>query len=240
MNKNFFVITPAKQTVINIVALLFSIHGIYMLFHEESLWWLGLAFSVYSVFNISVTAGFHQLLTHRSYSCSKFWEYLFTVCGTLAFQGSSISWVHLHYVHHNTSDTHEDPHVRGLWFFIFKKYNAVITKPSKVVMMLLKDPVHKLLHLYGGALCILFSALLLAIDYKLFVFGYMLPVAYFYLAVSCHQIFTHIGNKPVDVPFFMLLFPWADWNHVKHHERPADIKNGGWCLSYEFIRLIQK
>lgn len=240
MNKNFFVITPDKQTAINITALLFSVHGIYMLCHEESLWWLVLAFSVYSVFNISVTAGFHQLLTHRSYSCSKFWEYLFAVCGTLAFQGSSIAWVHLHYVHHNTSDTHEDPHVRGLWFFIFKKYNEVITKPSKVVMTLLKDPIHKLLHLYGGALCILFGALLWVVDYKLFVFSYMLPVAYFYLAVSCHQIFTHIGNKPTNVPFFILLFPWADWNHVKHHERPSDIKDGGWCLSYEFIKLIQK
>jgi fatty-acid desaturase len=238
--RNAFVITPTWQTLVNAVAVLFTAHAVYILLQGETLLWLCLAFAVYSLFNISVTAGFHQLFTHRSYKCSKVWEIIFAVCGTLAFQGSVVSWVHLHYVHHNTADTQQDPHNRSLWFFLFKKYNSVVMHPSKTVVRLLKNPAQHFLHFYGGLACILFATALYLIDYKLFLFGYMVPVAYFYFGVSCHQIFTHVGGVPRNVPFFFLLFPWADWNHAEHHKNPNSLTDGGWCLSYEFIKLIKQ
>jgi fatty-acid desaturase len=240
LNKDMFVVTPKWQTVINALSFAFAVHAMYLLLNGESLIWLVLSFVVYSIFNIAVTAGFHQLFTHRSYTCSKFWERIFAVCGTLAFQGSLVSWVHLHYVHHITADTKDDPHNRSLWFFIIKAYKHVDMKPTKAVVKLMRDPLHSFLHYYGGGVCILLSIALCLVDYNLFVFGYALPVVYFYIGVACHQIFTHVGDEPRNVPLFMLLFPWADWNHAEHHKYSADLNKGGWCASYELIKLIKQ
>jgi len=59
---------------------------------------------------IGITLCYHRLLTHRSFKTPKWFEYLLTVCGTLAWQGGPITWVGTHRLHHKHSDTDHDPH----------------------------------------------------------------------------------------------------------------------------------
>src|SRR5215203_412797 len=83
---------------------------------------------MYAVTLLGVTAGFHRLLTHRSYQTYKPVEYAFAVLGSMAVQGPVMAWVADHRKHHAHADQAGDPHsphvghgdgatgvLRGLW-----------------------------------------------------------------------------------------------------------------------------
>ncbi len=66
---------------------------------------------------IGITLGYHRLITHRSFQTPKWVEYVLLFCGTLACQ-SPLDWVAKHRMHHEHSDTDQDPHDinRGFWW----------------------------------------------------------------------------------------------------------------------------
>lgn len=59
---------------------------------------------------IGITLCFHRLLTHRSFKTPKWFEYLITSIGCLAWQGGPIQWVGVHRLHHKHADEELDPH----------------------------------------------------------------------------------------------------------------------------------
>lgn len=69
---------------------------------------LGVAF--YLVSGHGVTAGYHRLLAHRGYVARRWTRIALCVAGSLAFEGSPISWVALHRRHHAYTDIEGDPH----------------------------------------------------------------------------------------------------------------------------------
>jgi fatty-acid desaturase len=74
------------------------------------LWWVA--------GSLGIGMGYHRLLTHRGFKCSKALEYFFTLCGTLALEGGPIFWVATHRIHHQHSDHDGDPHTprEGTWW----------------------------------------------------------------------------------------------------------------------------
>lgn len=69
-----------------------------------------LAVVMYAATGLGVTVGFHRLLTHRSFRARRWLKVALTVVGTMALEGSSISWVAQHRRHHASSDRNGDPH----------------------------------------------------------------------------------------------------------------------------------
>jgi stearoyl-CoA desaturase (delta-9 desaturase) len=59
---------------------------------------------------VGVVLCYHRLLTHRSFRTPKWFEYVLTACGCLAWQGGPAEWVGVHRLHHKFSDTDHDPH----------------------------------------------------------------------------------------------------------------------------------
>jgi stearoyl-CoA desaturase (delta-9 desaturase) len=68
-----------------------------------------LAFMYVSV-GTGITVGFHRLLTHRSFKCSRLVRSAFAALGSAAAEGPVIDWVATHRKHHQFSDEHGDPH----------------------------------------------------------------------------------------------------------------------------------
>lgn len=112
------VLTPLTAAVLALVR--FWSHGIG--------WFdLGLAVVMYLVTGFGVTIGFHRLLTHGSFRPRRWLKIVLAVAGSMAFEGSAISWVSIHRRHHVYSDRPGDPHspvrpggrlvdrIRGLW-----------------------------------------------------------------------------------------------------------------------------
>jgi stearoyl-CoA desaturase (delta-9 desaturase) len=89
---------------------------------------LALLVSTYAITGFGITVGFHRLLTHRSFSTPRWLRIGFAVAGSMAIEGSVISWVADHRRHHAFADRPGDPHsphlaeeeglkgmLKGLW-----------------------------------------------------------------------------------------------------------------------------
>jgi stearoyl-CoA desaturase (Delta-9 desaturase) len=69
---------------------------------------------------MGLTAGFHRLLTHRSFTAAPALRIALAVAGSMAFEGGVISWIATHRRHHAFTDEPGDPHSpyeygKGVW-----------------------------------------------------------------------------------------------------------------------------
>ncbi len=88
---------------------------------------LSLMLAFYVLSGLGVTLGFHRLFTHRSFETSRAARAILAVLGSMAVEGSVITWVADHRKHHTFTDIEGDPHsphlsgpgllgaIRGLW-----------------------------------------------------------------------------------------------------------------------------
>jgi stearoyl-CoA desaturase (delta-9 desaturase) len=88
---------------------------------------LGLLVGLYVVTALGVTLGYHRMFTHRAFESSRVFRAIVAVLGSMAIEGSVITWVADHRKHHAFADQEGDPHsphlsgagfvgaVRGLW-----------------------------------------------------------------------------------------------------------------------------
>ncbi len=72
----------------------------------------------FSIGGISITAGYHRLYAHRSFSAHPVFEWAVLIGSTLAFQWSALVWSHDHRLHHKHVDTEKDPYSikKGFWY----------------------------------------------------------------------------------------------------------------------------
>jgi stearoyl-CoA desaturase (delta-9 desaturase) len=71
---------------------------------------LALAAVMYVFVGFGVTAGYHRMLTHRSFAARRPLKVALSIAGAMAFEGGPIGWVSAHRRHHAFSDTERDPH----------------------------------------------------------------------------------------------------------------------------------
>ncbi len=114
---------------------------------------IGLALSFYFFCGLGVTTGFHRCFTHRAFKANRALRVALAVAGSMAFQGSIITWVADHRRHHAFTDKEGDPHspwlfgtsavavARGFWHahlgWLFKRDQ---TNVSRFAPDLLADP----------------------------------------------------------------------------------------------------
>jgi len=73
------------------------------------------SWQLYGMFGITI--GYHRLLTHRGFTCPKWYEYILTTLGSCSLQGPPGRWVGTHRAHHQFSDDELDPHSPTKSFF---------------------------------------------------------------------------------------------------------------------------
>jgi stearoyl-CoA desaturase (Delta-9 desaturase) len=71
---------------------------------------LALFAGFYVFTGLGITVGYHRLFTHRSFETSRPMRLLFAIMGSMAIEGSVITWVADHRKHHVFSDEEGDPH----------------------------------------------------------------------------------------------------------------------------------
>ena len=71
---------------------------------------LALLFGIYVATGLGITVGYHRLLTHRAFATSPALRTTLAVLGSMAIQGSVITWVADHRKHHAFTDEEGDPH----------------------------------------------------------------------------------------------------------------------------------
>ena len=82
------------------------------LFWHHGIGWFDLALGVtlYAITGLGISLGFHRLFTHRSFRARRALRIALGVAGSMAAEGSLISWVSHHRRHHVYADRAGDPH----------------------------------------------------------------------------------------------------------------------------------
>ncbi len=97
------------------VALLLAMHQLW----DHGVGWTEvlLLVGMYLPISLGVTAGFHRMLTHKSFVAHPIVKFTLLVMGSMAIEGNCIGWASDHLLHHQLSDKKGDPHspTEGLW-----------------------------------------------------------------------------------------------------------------------------
>ncbi len=103
-----------QRTVVATLVLLPIVAGVLALvrFWSDGIGWFdaGLATVMYVVTGFGVSIGYHRMLTHGSFRPRRWLKILLAVAGSMALEGSAISWASIHRRHHVYSDRPGDPH----------------------------------------------------------------------------------------------------------------------------------
>ncbi len=206
---------------------------------------------------MGVTIGYHRLLSHRSFSCSKAVEYFWVLPGFLAFEGSPIWWSTIHRAHHKYVETVLDPHsprARGIKYaftgWLAEKQYESHLDPAVQCKDLISDPIYRFLeqggnlprgHALGFACCFAFRLILWAL------FGWQVALASLLAGVAVLQIplllnvVCHLpkfgyknyalSDDSVNVWWVGLLAMGEGW-HNNHHACPGSARSG--MLPHEF------
>ncbi len=105
---------PLKKTIILAlvaIPLLGTLLAIKMLWDRAVGWGeIALMVGLYIPVSLGVTIGFHRYLTHRGFRAHPLLKATLLILGSMALEGSAISWAANHRKHHAFSDRAGDPH----------------------------------------------------------------------------------------------------------------------------------
>lgn len=214
---------------------------------------------------MGITVGYHRLLAHRSFQCTKAFEYFFILGGYFAYQGSPIWWSAIHRAHHKYSDTELDPHTprKGLYWALLGwmlegKYPDHVNGQLHC-KDLINDPIYQFVEcggslkkatllnfvinmIYRGLLWAIFGWKIALASLLASVMVFMIPQM---LNVVCHipkfgyQNFT-TKEDSMNVWWVGLLGMGEGW-HNNHHAYPGSAQTGirphELDISWQTIRL---
>ncbi len=198
-------------------------------------WWLVALIGYFLYAGVGLSVGFHRYYAHRSFRAPRWAEIAFTLLGALGCSGSPASWVMMHRQHHHYADRNGDPHSphhHGISVMFIHNY-----VPKNNIWQLRRefkrDRLQLWVHRYYVPLVLGFALLLLAIDWRLFVFGWALPVTV-KLWVSGIAVYAghRIGYRNTETRddsrnvWWLGYFAWGEGWHNNHHARP-----GNWNFS---------
>ena len=121
--------------------------------------------AIYYLLVVTVSIGYHRLLSHSAFECHPFWRWFFVGIGVLAWMGSPVRWARFHDDHHRYADRVGDPHspvLSGWRCMLLKGYWP---KDSQVKRMrsLMKVPAYRFYHYYSVHIATVTALLLLVL-----------------------------------------------------------------------------
>ena len=200
------------------------------------------AFFYWISIGLGIGMGYHRLHTHRSYKVPKLLEYFFAVCGTLTLEGGPIFWVATHRLHHQHSDTDNDPHTPhhgGFWshmgWILFGEGHHNDTKlMSKYAPDLAVDPFYLWLNTYHWVPLTAFGLVTLALGGWPMVFW----LVFFRVTAGLHATWlvnsaTHMwGSRRFQTKddsknsWWVAILTFGEGWHNNHHAHPTSARHG--------------
>ena len=213
---------------------------------------------MYGLTGFGITAGYHRLWSHRSYSAHPNLKILLAFFGAGASEGSILWWSKYHRLHHYKSDTEDDPYgpQKGflyshiLWIF----ENRYLLKLNQVNIDDLKnDKIVMFQHNYYVLISLLCSVGLPLSYYIVYNYS-LIHCIYFPIALSriltwhstwfVNSLAHSFGTQPYGKSgtsrnhIFTALLTLGEGNHNYHHEFPNDYRNGIKWYDYDPTKLL--
>lgn len=201
-----------------------------------------IALFMYFVFNgLGMIMTYHRLLTHRSYNCPKWIEYVLSFITTFSFTGSAITWIAIHRKHHKFADTEKDPHSPDhLGFWRVQFFTAFAEVEGRYALDLMRDSFYKWQHKYYTIICYVTILTLALIDPMLVVYTLLFPAGLTLFFGTLILSTAHKDFKPRTV-LWLALVTFGDAFHDVHHDYPNKYRLHkldliGWIIEKIFIR----
>ncbi|OLL21732.1 Acyl-CoA desaturase [Neolecta irregularis DAH-3] len=236
-----------KMNWISTIALIFPpVFGIYGFFttpidSRTFLW----SVIWYFCTGLGITAGYHRLWAHRSYSASWPLRLALMLCGTGAVEGSIRWWSAGHRSHHRWTDTEKDPYsIRKGFFHSHIGWMMFKSDPKKKgrtnISDLNQDPIVVFQHKHYLPLMIFMSVVFPTLvsglgwgDYRGgYFYAGLLRLVFVHHATFCVNSLAHwIGDQPFDDRHsprdhvLTAFITMGEGYHNFHHEFPADYRN---------------
>jgi len=217
------------------------------------LWHWVIAFLIYTLWvTVGASATFHRLLSHKSYQCSKWWEWFGTLCCTLGGVGSSITWTAIHRQHHRYTDKPLDPHSPLHQGVLKVQFLIMMVKPNiRYVPDLLRDKFHVFMHNYYWLVHLCYAIICYLVEPFAVIYAYLMPALFLWHAGGLINTLGHkwgYKNYPADDSSVNNLltgyFVGGEGWHNNHHADPKNYMFGHkwWELDLAgiYIRLIKQ
>jgi len=244
-----------KPSLIWLNVIVFTVTGLIALFgvpyyaitHGFDGWQIGALFAGIVFCEISITAGYHRLWSHKAYEAHGLVKIILAIGGTFATQNSILHWASDHRMHHrHVDDNNNDPYSaqRGFWYshigWMLRDYQVYEDKDYKNCQDLKRDPIvmwqHK--HYLPLVLGLNFGIPLLLGLWHGDVIGMLLLAGVARLVISHHFTFfinslAHIwGSQPYSDKNsskdngFVAYLTMGEGYHNYHHSFQRDYRNG--------------
>lgn len=235
VNVLFLTLTPVFAVILSWIY--FSSNGI-------ELPQILMAIAFYFITGMSITAGYHRLLSHKAYKANPLIKFIYLIFGAAAFQNSALKWSSDHRIHHRHVDHDKDPYNINRGFFyahmgwIF--YKDQTTETAHYPKDLLNDKLvmwqHRnylwiavtmgfvlpmvLGHFLGSALG---GLALSGVARVVFVHH-----CTFFINSLCHIVGkrTYTDSNTARDSYIMAFFSYGEGYHNYHHYFPSDYRNG--------------
>ena len=208
---------------------------------------------------VGMCVGYHRLLTHRSFDTPKWFEHILATLGHLSLQGSPIRWVAMHRMHHQYSDTENDPHSpkQGFawghfnWIFVVRKDFDLAAVKNRYAKDLMQDTYYQFLDRNDWWVQIAVSLLVfLALGWKFFIWGICVRLLFTYHTTwfvnSAAHTFGYRNFQTKDGStncWWVALLAYGEGWHNNHHAVPHSARHGiRWYeidTSYYLIRTFK-
>jgi len=224
----------------------------YAIFYDYSWVDWSLFFILYIVTGLGITVGYHRLMAHRSFKCTKWVKRGLLVAGGMALENSALKWAADHIRHHARCDQEEDPYnaMLGFWYshcgWLFWKSPY---KDQKYASRLKQDP--EVLWQDRYYLPIVISGLVFPFFVGFLYNGLMGGVGCFLLAglgrtflvlnsTFCINSVCHLwGKQPHGAAdssrdsWVVSLLTFGEGYHNYHHMYQSDYRNGPFWYNFD-------
>jgi fatty-acid desaturase len=216
------------------------------------MWWL--------MGSVGIGLSFHRQLTHRGFQSSNWLKRLLAVFGSMALQGSPNDWITTHRLHHQFTDTEQDPHSPRYGLF-FSHVGWVLRGTSqdnsdeiekRYIPDLLKDEFLVKLSKYWYLPTIAAGIILGLIGgLPMVLWGIILPVTFGWHFTWFVNSVTHVwGSQRFESGddstnnFWVAMVSFGEGWHNNHHAHPTSAKHGLVWYEIDFnwiqIKILEK
>jgi stearoyl-CoA desaturase (Delta-9 desaturase) len=213
---------------------------------------VGAAVFLYFIRMFAVTGIYHRYFSHKTYSTSRFGQFILALWGATTVQRGALWWAYHHRHHHQHSDEEEDahsPHVHGFWWshigWITSRRNFP-TDYSKV-KDLAKYPELVWLNRFDVVVPVLFAVALFGLGSllaatapalgttgpQMLVWGFFISTTALFHGTSCINSLAHLmGRRRFNTTddsrnsFILALVTLGEGWHNNHHRYQSATRNG--------------
>lgn len=193
---------------------------------------------------LGITAGYHRLFSHQSYTTAWPVRLGLLLLGAAAFENDALKWCSDHRVHHQHVDKEEDPYCikKGFWHahigWIF--YKEIPAPSLDNVNDLKADPLLRWQHKHYVAIAIAVGFIMPTLIAALWgdpwggfiIAGVLRTVLNQHFTFSINSFCHLAGSRPYSDlntardNWFFSLFTYGEGYHNYHHRFPSDYRNG--------------